>query len=100
MASGGLLSITTRFSSSDCVEVVVQDNGCGIPSSEIPRIFNPYFTSKSDGTGMGLAIVKAVVEAYDGKVGVKTEIDRGTTVAVSFKAPHQEASNGPGSCHR
>ena len=100
MASDGLLSITTRFSSSDCVEVVVQDTGCGIPGSEIPRIFNPYFTTKSDGTGMGLAIVKAVVEAYDGHVEVKTEIGRGTTVAVSFKGPHQEASNGPGSCYR
>jgi len=60
----------------------VEDDGRGIPAELLPRIFEPRFSTNTSGSGLGLAIVRRLVESWGGKVEVKSEVGRGTTVTV------------------
>jgi two-component system nitrogen regulation sensor histidine kinase NtrY len=73
------LSISTT-SEEALVEII--DNGSGIPEDQLQRIFEPYFTTKSTGTGLGLAMVKQIVESHGGSITVKATSDRGTTIRI------------------
>src|SRR5262245_49727787 len=67
--------------------VRVRDNGCGIPPDKVDRIFNPFFTTKEKGTGLGMAISKKIVEAHAGAMDVNSEVGRGTEFVVSLPLP-------------
>ncbi len=67
--------------------VRVRDNGCGIPADRIERIFNPFFTTKEKGTGLGMAISKKIVEAHEGSINVVSEAGRGTEFIVTLPLP-------------
>jgi signal transduction histidine kinase len=67
------------------VEVVVSDTGCGIPSDQLARIWDPYVTSKPGGTGLGLAIARQTVLAHDGVVAADSIPGQGT--AIRFVLP-------------
>jgi two-component system, sporulation sensor kinase E len=56
--------------------VRVRDNGCGIPRDKLEKIFNPFFTTKEKGTGLGMAITKKIVEAHAGTIDVVSEPGR------------------------
>ena len=64
--------------------VSVKDNGVGIKPSEQDKIFVPYFTTKSKGTGLGLAMSKQIIEGMKGKIWFDSELDVGTTFFVTF----------------
>jgi signal transduction histidine kinase len=64
--------------------VRLRDNGCGIPPEKLERIFNPFFTTKAKGTGLGMAISKKIVEAHEGSIDVVSEPGRGTEFAVAL----------------
>jgi signal transduction histidine kinase len=66
------------------VELVVSDDGPGIPSDIVDRVFNPFFTTKPQGSGLGLAIVRKIVDAHDGRIDVRTSAAQGTTFTVSL----------------
>lgn len=70
------------------IEIAVQDNGVGIPKKEQSKIFVPNFTTKSTGTGLGLAMVKQIIENHNGKIWFETEENIGTVFNVSI--PKQE----------
>src|SRR5438094_3051565 len=65
----------------------VRDNGCGIAPEKLDRIFNPFFTTKEKGTGLGMAISKKIVEAHEGAIEVASEVGRGTEVKVMLPLP-------------
>ncbi len=67
--------------------VRVRDNGCGISTEKIDRIFNPFFTTKEKGTGLGMAISKKIVEAHEGTIDVVSEVGRGAEFVVSLPLP-------------
>lgn len=69
------------------VRVRLRDNGNGIPPEKIDRIFNPFFTTKEAGTGLGMAISKKIVEAHEGKIDVVSEEERGTEFVVTLPLP-------------
>jgi signal transduction histidine kinase len=69
--------------------VRVRDNGCGIPPERIDRIFNPFFTTKEKGTGLGMAISKKIVEAHQGTIEVASEPGRGTEFTITLPRPQQ-----------
>ena len=64
------------------VEVVIADTGIGIPPEQLGRIFEPYFTTKAKGTGLGLALVRQTIHDHGGTIGVTSERGRGTTFTV------------------
>ena len=64
--------------------VRLRDNGCGIPADRLERIFNPFFTTKEKGTGLGMAISKKIIEAHEGTIDVVSEPGRGTEFAVAL----------------
>jgi two-component system nitrogen regulation sensor histidine kinase NtrY len=64
--------------------IAFQDNGPGIKADDMPKIFEPYFTTKRKGTGLGLAVVKRIVENHDGEVAIVSQAPGGTTVTISL----------------
>ncbi len=78
------LTIRTRPLENGNVEVTVSDSGCGIPPAITERVFEPFFTTRQEGTGMGLAIVRGIVEAHGGAVTVGPNGDGGATFRCVF----------------
>ena len=66
------------------VELVIADNGPGIPDDVTDRVFNPFFTTKPQGSGLGLAIVRKIVDAHDGRIDVVTVVGQGTAFTVTL----------------
>lgn len=64
--------------------LVVTDDGAGIPADQLPRIFEPRFSTTTSGSGLGLPIVRRLVESWGGRVDVDTEAGRGTAVRIDF----------------
>ena len=81
MKSGGILRVSTS-SNATHVSVVFSDTGGGIAPENITRIFEPYFTTKSDGNGLGLLIVRRIVRAHGGEVVLESSPERGLTLTV------------------
>ena len=65
--------------------ISVEDTGMGIPSDIKPKLFSPMMTTKARGQGLGLAVVKRLVEALDGSISFESEEDRGTKFIIEFR---------------
>jgi PAS domain S-box-containing protein len=83
MPEGGKLSISTRLKGEN-VEVNVTDTGSGINRSDVRRVFDPFYSTKVNGTGLGLALTMKTVEGHGGDIICKSTIPKGTTMTVSF----------------
>lgn len=81
-----LVTGTTRDGGAAQVFAEVRDTGVGIPPEEIPKVFQPFYTTKSRGTGLGLAIAKKFTEAHGGTIAVSSRAREGTTFRVTFPA--------------
>src|SRR5476651_2553903 len=81
MTSGGALTLQTG-ENADAVWVSVADTGGGIPQEQINRIFEPFYTTKKKGTGLGLMIVQRIVRAHEGRIELESHVGRGTTFRV------------------
>jgi signal transduction histidine kinase len=86
MGGEGEIFVGARAEPDFSVLVTLRDTGPGIPPELIPKLFEPYFTTKEKGTGLGLAIVKHNTELYGGTVSVESEVGRGTTFAIKLPA--------------
>lgn len=82
MPEGGSLSLTTDSSDNGCVEIRVSDSGVGIPKEELPRIFEPFYSTKPEGTGLGLSISQSIVKQHYGEIQVESEMGEGTSFIV------------------
>ncbi len=71
--------------------VEIQDNGCGIPPEILSKLFEPYFTSKRNGMGLGLASTLNIVQAHGGTIDVESEVSIGSKFIVSFPKIKEEA---------
>ena len=83
MPEGGELSITTRLKDEN-VEVNITDTGSGINRSDIRRVFDPFYSTKVKGTGLGLALTMKTVEGHGGDINCESTIAKGTTMIISF----------------
>jgi len=100
MPGGGTISIraanislddTNPFSlpAGDYVSFLFEDEGCGIPSENMKKIFDPYFTTKAGGSGLGLASVQSIVNRHGGRISVRSAIGRGTAFEMLLPASRQ-----------
>ncbi|MEW5807056.1 MAG: ATP-binding protein [Acidobacteriota bacterium] len=85
---GEILVSVSRSSDYSSILIVVEDTGEGIPKENLDRLFDPYFSTKEHGTGIGLAIAKKVVEEHGGKIQVESELHRGTKMAIMLPLPN------------
>ena len=83
----GTLEVRTRRTERH-VEIIIRDNGTGIPAEVLPRIFNPFFTTRSGnrGAGLGLSLTHDIVREHGGEITVDSELGRYTQVTVSIPA--------------
>lgn len=81
MTKGGMLTLQTS-EGSDGVWVSVADTGGGIPQEQLNRIFEPFYTTKKKGSGLGLMIVQRIVRAHGGRMDLESHVGRGTTFRV------------------
>jgi signal transduction histidine kinase len=82
----GAVWVTAQCQQDYAVEVTIRDNGPGIPRDKMERIFEPYYSTKEKGTGLGLATVKHNVELYGGSIRVESELGKGALFILSFPA--------------
>lgn len=66
------------------LRILIKDQGCGMSPQVLERVFDPFFTTKQDGTGLGMAVVRAVVEAHAGTIHIESDVDMGTTVMIEL----------------
>jgi two-component system, NtrC family, sensor histidine kinase HydH len=95
-ASGGAVTVKTR-AVGGTVEVAVIDRGAGIDPKQRDSIFNPFFTTKPEGVGLGLAIVSKIVDEHGGKITVESDLGKGSVFRVLLPRTHelQSATAGP-----
>lgn len=91
VAKGGTISLNAR-GVDDSVVITVADDGEGIPKDKLDRVFDLYFTTKPDGTGMGLAIAQQIVSRHHGTISVESERRTGTTFTI--RLPRTGRSTG------
>jgi len=81
MPEGGELTIGTG-QRDKFLEVEITDSGCGISQEAIGKIFDPLFTTKAKGIGLGLAVCRSIIERHEGSIDVKSEVGKGTTFTI------------------
>ena len=89
MPDGGNLTILTEdIVSNDLnfVKIIFKDEGCGIPEEYLNKIFNPYFTTKSSGSGLGLSVCHSIIKRHGGKISVNSILNKGTTFEIILPA--------------
>jgi two-component system, sporulation sensor kinase E len=89
MPDGGVLTVSTRVEGND-VLLMVSDTGVGIPEENIAKIFEPYFTTKEFGSGLGLTLVYKIVKEHGGEISLTSREGEGTTFTISFPVPQGE----------
>jgi len=103
MQDSGSIVISTRISArnndeliKECVQVEIRDTGVGIPEENLEHIFDPFFTSKDEGSGLGLAVSHQIVQEHGGFVTVESTVGKGTAffVHVPVGKPVRPAANG------
>jgi PAS domain S-box-containing protein len=83
MPSGGTLTVTSHGTPAH-VQLVIRDTGSGIPAEQLPKIFEPLYTTKPEGTGLGLYIAQEIVAAHGGQITVESVEGHGTTFTITM----------------
>ena len=98
MPEGGTLTVETDMAETAegkrFLQLRVSDSGPGIESSDLEKIFEPFYTTKERGTGLGLAIVNRIVEGMEGSIRLETRPERGTTFRIRLPLP-ENVTGGP-----
>jgi signal transduction histidine kinase len=92
MAKGGALRVQIEPFHRHSVRIVFSDTGGGIPASEREKIFQPFYTTKPGGVGLGLSLTHQIIRAHGGEIEVSSEEGKGTTVSIVLPG----VSSGPG----
>ncbi|MCX5856438.1 MAG: PAS domain S-box protein [Deltaproteobacteria bacterium] len=86
MEMDGILHITVRHRGNDRtqLQITVEDNGCGIDAADLPHLYNPFFTKKKYGTGLGMTQVKKIIDLHMGSIEIRSNKGEGTQVMVTL----------------
>ncbi len=89
MPGGGILSVSTHLDG-DYETIRIEDNGTGIDEESLSKIFEPYFTTKASGTGLGLTVVYKVIKEHHGDIFVTSELGKGTVFTIKLPVPRSQ----------
>ncbi|HHT9136889.1 MAG TPA: PAS domain S-box protein [Candidatus Wunengus sp. YC60] len=93
MPDGGQIKIMVRKATlflRDAVEIVISDTGTGIPSHELDKIFEPFYTTKSEGTGLGLPMVQRIIDDHGGTLDIKSGEGKGATFYIKLPVGNEK----------
>ncbi len=82
LPNGGKLEITSGIKGDKLVRLTFKDNGVGIPKDKLNKLYDPFFTTKADGVGLGLSISHGIINAHEGSIEVDSEVGKGTTFII------------------
>jgi PAS domain S-box-containing protein len=68
----------------DVIEIAISDNGPGIPAADLARVFDPFFTTRSQGSGLGLSICQSIIREHGGTISLASTVGQGTTVTIDL----------------
>ena len=68
--------------SAEQADVAIWDHGFGIAKEKLGKVFDPFYSTKKDGTGLGLAVARGIVTGHGGMLGIESAVERGTTVSI------------------
>jgi signal transduction histidine kinase len=91
MPEGGSLTITLRPSPGE-VDIDLADTGAGIAPEALNQIFEPYYSTKETGVGLGLPLTRKIIEEHGGKITVRSELGTGTVFTISLPRRRMEVS--------
>ncbi|MDR2150178.1 MAG: PAS domain-containing protein [Spirochaetaceae bacterium] len=89
MPQGGLLTITTQMHDTEVI-LTVSDTGIGIPEENMAKIFEPYFTTKTTGSGIGLTLVYKIIREHNGEIMVKSQLGEGSSFIITLPVPQKD----------
>jgi len=84
MPEGGLLSINLEQRDKEAVCISIRDTGRGIPSSDREKVFQPFYSGFKDGWGLGMSVVRRIIDDYNGKIDVFSEPNQGTEITLTL----------------
>ncbi len=84
MPNGGLIQISLRNRMHQGVDIRIEDQGVGISGERLSQLGEPFFTTKANGTGLGLMVCKRIIEGHGGKLSIQSKIDHGTSVEIEL----------------
>jgi len=100
MPEGGRMIISTSFDEESAI-IEIKDTGIGMPKEVLENMFNPFYTNRQGGTGLGMAVTQKIIQEHDGKIEVESEVGKGTlfriilplkikkTALTSMRVPHE-----------
>jgi signal transduction histidine kinase len=90
--TGGVVTVKSQFGDDGQIEISVNDTGSGLPPGNDDQIFDAFFTTKPQGSGMGLAISKSIIESHGGRIWANGDDGRGATFHFTLPAAHAETN--------
>lgn len=84
MPDGGPLKLQTLPIAGERVEIVITDRGCGMDEPQLARIFDPFYTTKPTGTGLGLSVSYGIIESHGGNIRVESKVEQGTEIRIEL----------------
>jgi signal transduction histidine kinase len=94
MPTGGAVSVASHLAGGSEVVLEICDNGVGVAADVVDRVFDPFFSTKPDGVGLGLVNVKTVIEGHGGRIRLARREPSGTCVSIALPAPVEAARGG------
>jgi signal transduction histidine kinase len=93
MPHGGQIKVMVRKTDlflRDAVEIVISDSGIGIPDHELDKIFEPFYTTKTEGTGLGLSVVQRIIDDHGGAIDAKSKKDKGAAFYIKLPVGNEK----------
>jgi len=84
MPKGGTVTLGARRGPDGAVEIRIADDGVGIAPHDVEKVFRLYYTTKPQGSGIGLSMVYRIVQMHEGRIDIESEVDRGTTMVLTL----------------
>lgn len=91
MPNGGRITINVKVVDGKKMNISIQDEGCGIDEESIPNLGEPFYTTKTEGTGLGLMVSKQIIQDHHGEITIKSSLENGTLVNVTLPISHLNA---------